>query len=153
MRRPRYNLRQTGKLPPSAPLGLTVDERLEWAMATIDEEIVSSKGLYSPSGRGPTVQLVLWRAGFGPAFLEKKGRDARRDHIQGQRKEKIRIWLGKVVVQPSQYPPEPSVLVNPTDFERELRQTINDVELELVEAHARIESLERQIRESDDKTL
>jgi hypothetical protein len=147
MRRPKIKLRSSGRMPPSAPIGLSVDERLTWAMQSIDEEMASVNGVFSISDRGPTLQMVLWRAGLSRSFLERKKKDSSRDELQLERKNRIKAWLGK----PTNSPPITRVSTASTAsdglVEYELRQYIHEVELELVEANARIAELEARIED------
>jgi ribosomal protein L29 len=126
-------------------------------MAEIAAEMAAGKMPYSPSGRGPNIQMVLWRAGLSPSFLETKGVDETRDKKQAERKAKILEWKRSLLGLKQPH-------LNANDEERnasaqlryfepsggdvdEYRQYIHDLELELVEAQAKIAELEEILAE------
>jgi chromosome segregation ATPase len=125
-----------------------VDERLQVAMDRIKEEINASHGVYSLTGRGPSIQMVLWRAGFSKSFLEKKGQDVKRDKIQTERKDRIRRWK-RFILSSSQLADTVATLESEVKAAApetdEYRQSLHDTELELVEAHIEIQELRAEM--------
>lgn len=144
MTRANLKVRKSGRLPCGPPSDASVDERLQSAMDQIEDEINSSQGVYSLTGRGPSIQMVLWRAGFSKSFLEKKGLDKSRDDIQSVRKERILRWKRNIPLSSQlsasvcNLDTEGKVLGPEID---EYRQSLHDAELELVEAKIEIEEL------------
>ncbi len=120
-------------------------------MAEIKAEVAAGKKPFSPSGRGPNLQMVLWRAGFSPAFLEAKRVSEERDRKQAERKDKIHRWLASLFGEEavdqradSDARGQGSTSDNNGGSGGELdefKQYIHDLELELVEAHAKIAEL------------
>jgi hypothetical protein len=137
--------------PPRPPSNLDVDEKLDFVMREIAAEIAAGKKPFSPSGRGPNVQMVLWRAGFSPGFLEAKGVSKKRDSTQSDRKAKIQRWLASLYGAKAVGRNTDSDAAEPGsasgdstqsggDLEH-YKQYIHDLELELVEANAKIAEL------------
>ena len=91
--------------------------------------------------------MVLWRAGFSPAFLEAKRVSEERDRKQAERKDKIHRWLASLLGTEAVDRGEReqgSTTDNNTGPGGELddyKQYIHDLELELVEANAKIAEL------------
>ncbi|MCQ1854021.1 hypothetical protein [Neorhizobium galegae] len=127
---------------PVAPPDLPPDDRIKWALEEIQSDINKNEGKYPFSSRRPGIQEVLRRAGLGKTFLEKKGDDADRDARRGWRKAMIKSGLktitGKVIA--------PSVAQAAIREDAEdvaaIKQAWHLTELELEEAHHKIEVLE-----------
>lgn len=148
MTRASLKVRKNGRLPCGPPSDASVDERLQSAMDRIEEEISTSRGVYSLTGRGPSVQMVLWRAGFSKSFLEKKGKNEIRDKMQSERKDRILRWK-RAILSSTLLPDTVGNLdaeskVSAPEIE-EYRQSLHDAELELVEAKIEIEELKAAI--------
>lgn len=155
MKRPEAKLasgRQSKPWPPARPpSNLDVDEKLDFVMAEIEAELAAGKKPFSPSGRRPNVQMVLWRAGFSPAFLEAKRVSEERDRKQAERKDKIQRWLASIFDAESvdreadrnarEQGPISDNTIGPRGELDDYKQYIHDLELELVEANARIAEL------------
>ncbi|MEY9099182.1 hypothetical protein ABIA24_002091 [Sinorhizobium fredii] len=121
-------------------------------MERIEEEISSEKGIFSLTGRGPTVQMVLWRAGFSPSFLEKKGKNERRDQLQAERKKLIETWKRRITLThaPLLRDVEEQAASRDTagsEIIDAYRQACHDTELELLEAQIENEELKAKVAE------
>ncbi|WP_162246952.1 hypothetical protein [Rhizobium sp. Root1220] len=121
-------------------------------MELIEKEIDSDNGVFSLTGRGPTVQMVLWRAGFSPSFLEKKGKDKRRDQLQADRKNLIEKWMRRITLTHAPLMRDIEKRADDRDSTNDevleaYRQAYHDAELDLLEAQIEIEELKATVVE------
>ncbi|KQT95486.1 hypothetical protein [Rhizobium sp. Leaf453] len=123
-----------------APPTLVPEDRIKWALDSIERETSQNNGVYPFAKRKPGIQEVLRRSGFSPSYLERKGEDESRDAGQAKLKSYIFGELSKINNTPRVLP-ESQLNKDMGDQTYQLRQAILEAELELYEVRLQLEQL------------
>ncbi|NKM69420.1 hypothetical protein [Rhizobium laguerreae] len=126
-----------------APPTLVPEDRIKWALDSIERETSQNNGVYPFSKRKPGIQEVLRRSGFSASYLERKGEDEARDAIQAKLKSYVLDEISRINNTPRLLPRLQS-REEVDDQAYQLRQAIHEVELELYEVRLELERLKEK---------